>query len=206
MRDERNSKRITWTRTSVGYRVMADGKRSYCYRFRDADGIQRCSFLGKPISKVTHYDIAAFIRDLKGSEEQEREAAEGKDDLRSGERSLRLPELPDDLLRRMPASPLSHRSDCPPCPSLGGKTLATTGPNSGGHVSCPRNRLRLALGLVELLAHFRLFPVERCSNSRGFPCRVGDTGASHARAVTSAGVICVSRRRRRLQWERTYAM
>jgi len=47
MRDERNSKRITWTRTSVGYRVMADGKRSYCYRFRDADGIQRCTSLAR---------------------------------------------------------------------------------------------------------------------------------------------------------------
>ena len=46
MRTERNSKKIVWTRTNVGYRVLADGSRSYCYRFRDAGGIQRCIFLG----------------------------------------------------------------------------------------------------------------------------------------------------------------
>src|SRR5665811_2181112 len=41
---------------------------------------------------------------------------------------------------------------------------------------CPCNRLRLALGLVELLVHFRLFPVEQRSNNNtsGLPCRVGD--------------------------------
>lgn len=46
MRTERNSKKIVWTRTNIGYRVLADGRRSYCYRFRDAEGIQRCIFLG----------------------------------------------------------------------------------------------------------------------------------------------------------------
>ena len=46
MRTERNSKKIVWTRTNVGYRVLADGSRSYCYRFRDAGGVQRCIFLG----------------------------------------------------------------------------------------------------------------------------------------------------------------
>src|SRR5438034_4356776 len=51
------------------------------------------------------------------------------------EQPVGLPQLPDDLLRRMPASRTSHRSDCPPCPTLGGKTLATTGPTSGGHAT-----------------------------------------------------------------------
>jgi integrase len=46
MRTERNAKKIVWTRTNIGYRVLADGSRSYCYRFRDAEGIQRCIFLG----------------------------------------------------------------------------------------------------------------------------------------------------------------
>jgi integrase len=39
-------KKISWTREGVGYRVLADGKRSYCYRYRDADCKQRCHFLG----------------------------------------------------------------------------------------------------------------------------------------------------------------
>jgi hypothetical protein len=30
MRTERNSKKIVWTRTNVGYRVLADGSRSHC--------------------------------------------------------------------------------------------------------------------------------------------------------------------------------
>src|SRR5262249_23249395 len=46
MRPEPSSKKITWTRENVGYRFLANGKRSYCYRYRDADGIQRCPFLG----------------------------------------------------------------------------------------------------------------------------------------------------------------
>jgi integrase len=46
MRNEPSSKKIAWTRENVGYRILADGKRSYCYRYRDADGIQRCPFLG----------------------------------------------------------------------------------------------------------------------------------------------------------------
>jgi integrase len=47
MQAERNAKKIVWTRTNVGYRVLANGSRSYCYRFRDAGGIQRCIFLGR---------------------------------------------------------------------------------------------------------------------------------------------------------------
>src|SRR5579884_4318755 len=52
-----------------------------------------------------------------------------------------LTQLPDDLPRRTPApSPLTHRSDGPPCPSLGSKTHVTTGPTSGGHATTTSRR------------------------------------------------------------------
>src|SRR5579884_314419 len=48
------------------------------------------------------------------------------------EQPVSLAQLPDDLLRRMPAPPpLTHRSDCPPCPSLGSNTLAATDRRQG---------------------------------------------------------------------------
>jgi hypothetical protein len=40
------SKQIFWTAENVGYRVLASGKRSYCFRYRDSAGVQRCRFLG----------------------------------------------------------------------------------------------------------------------------------------------------------------
>ncbi len=40
------SKRIIWTSENIGYRVLANGKRSYCFRYRDSATVQRCKFLG----------------------------------------------------------------------------------------------------------------------------------------------------------------
>jgi hypothetical protein len=57
-----------------------------------------------------------------------------RDLLPLAEEAVGLTQLPDDLLRRMPpAFRRSHRSDCPPCPRMGGKTLQATGPTSRGH-------------------------------------------------------------------------
>jgi integrase len=40
------SKRIVWTSENIGYRVLSNRKRSYCFRYRDSVGVQRCKFLG----------------------------------------------------------------------------------------------------------------------------------------------------------------
>ena len=61
MRAERSSKKITWTRENVGYRVLANGERSYCYRYRDADGIQRCMFLGGSSTERQAIDALAGV-------------------------------------------------------------------------------------------------------------------------------------------------
>jgi integrase len=61
MRAERSSKKITWTRENVGYRVLANGKRSYCYRYRDADGAQRCPVLGPGSTEKQAIDALAGV-------------------------------------------------------------------------------------------------------------------------------------------------
>src|SRR5436309_2654061 len=41
------SKKIVWVAENIGYRVLASGKRSYCYHYYDADGRERTKFLGR---------------------------------------------------------------------------------------------------------------------------------------------------------------
>src|SRR4051794_30238030 len=57
-----SAKRITWTSESIGYRTLSNGRRSYCYRFRDADGKQRCFFLGAGSSEKQAKDRLAVVR------------------------------------------------------------------------------------------------------------------------------------------------
>jgi integrase len=61
MPGERSSKKILWTRQNVGYRVLANGKRSYCYRYRDAEGVQRCMFLGAGSTEKQAIDALAGV-------------------------------------------------------------------------------------------------------------------------------------------------
>jgi hypothetical protein len=61
-----------------------------------------------------------------------------------------FPQLPDDLLRRMPASALSHRSDCPPRPTwaarLSQRADRSQGVGSEGRRLFPRRRSSPKLG------------------------------------------------------------
>jgi len=70
------SKRITWTTESIGFRTLANGRRSYCYRFRDADGIQRCFFLGAGSTERQAKDKLAEVRVRKAGGEDVRVSRE----------------------------------------------------------------------------------------------------------------------------------
>ncbi len=61
MRAERNAKKITWTRRTSATAVLSDGSRSYCYRYRDAEGVQRCIFLGKGSTEREAIDAFAGV-------------------------------------------------------------------------------------------------------------------------------------------------
>src|SRR5580765_2653388 len=39
-------KTITWVADNIGYRLLAGGKRSYCFHYYDAEGKERTKFLG----------------------------------------------------------------------------------------------------------------------------------------------------------------
>jgi integrase len=61
------SKRIRWTSDSVGYRIVSGGRRSYCYRFRDVDGVQRCFFLGPGSTEKQAKERLATVRVAKAT-------------------------------------------------------------------------------------------------------------------------------------------
>src|SRR4051794_17870559 len=70
------SKRIVWTAESVGYRVLAGGKRSYCYRYRDGAGVQRCVFLGPASTEKQAKAKLVEVLGKQGRGEEVRESRE----------------------------------------------------------------------------------------------------------------------------------
>lgn len=66
------SKRITWVAEGVGYRVLADGRRSYCVNYYDSDGRERREFLGPGSTEREAKSKLATIRVAKDKGEQVR--------------------------------------------------------------------------------------------------------------------------------------